>query len=224
VHIVHEDDWLLVVDKPAGMAVHAASGVDGPDLFTEIRRGRDYVGLLHRLDREASGLICLSLRAEANAPLQRQLESHALCRVYLGICAGHLPDGERVIDRPVSARAGGRAALRRRPGPDAQPARSRFRTVRRLGGTGSAGGASVQPAATLVEVTLETGRKHQIRVHAAAIGHPLLGDRRYGGPPAPRLALHATRLVLEHPADGRRLELVSPLPPELQALVEAGSR
>jgi 23S rRNA pseudouridine1911/1915/1917 synthase len=109
----------------------------------------------------------------------------------------------------VPERAQGRAALRGRPPPDARPARSRFRV--RQGG----------PRATLVEVELETGRKHQIRVHAASIGHPLLGDRRYGGPPAARLMLHAERLAFAHPVDGRPLELRAPWPDDFAAAAAA---
>src|SRR5689334_6962205 len=187
------------------MPVHAATGADGPDLLTTLRVAHPYVGLIHRLDREASGLLIVTLRPEANQPLQRQLETHAIVREYLAIVHGVMRADERRVDRPISPRSQGRSALRRKPGPDAQAAVSHFRVVRRLADT------------TLVEVRLETGRKHQIRVHAAAIGHPLLGDRRYGGPPAPRLCLHATRLRFAHPDDARAITVESPLPPELAA-------
>ncbi len=205
--VVFEDDWLLVVDKPSGLVTHAAQGSPGPDLLALARVGRPYVGLLHRLDREASGLLVLSKRPEANASLQRQLEQHSLERDYTAILAGRLAPGVHAVDRPISERSQGRAALRRKPAPDAQPAHSHFTVVRALGSR-----------ATLVEVRLETGRKHQIRVHAAAIGHAIFGDRRYGGPPAPRLCLHASRLRLRHPADDRALDLVAALPEALVAL------
>ncbi len=195
--VIFEDDWILVVDKPAGVAVHAAQG-SGPDLLSELRATRSYVELVHRLDREASGLLLLTRRPEANAPLQRQLEAHAIQRVYLAIVAGRLA-ADRVIDRPIPERAQGRAALRRRPPPDALPARSRFHVL---------GPAGAQ--ATRVEVTLETGRKHQIRVHAASIGHAILGDKRYGGRRAPRLMLDGGGLVFAHPRDGREIALASP--------------
>jgi RluA family pseudouridine synthase len=192
--------------------VHAAEGAGGVDLFSELRAGRPGLALLHRLDREASGLVLLSKRPEASAPLQAQLEAHAVERTYLAVCAGRLA-GERRVDRAIPDRAQGRAALSRPPPPGARPARSWFRPLEALRG------------ATLVEVRLETGRKHQIRVHAASIGHPLLGDRRYAGAgvadAAPRLALHAARLAFTHPGDGRRMVLEAPLPPDLAALVAA---
>ncbi len=194
--IAYEDDWLIVVDKPGGLAAHPAQGVEGEDLQEIVRRHAPGAALLHRLDREASGLVLLSKQREANAPLQAQLEKHEIERVYLAVLAGALKDGERVVDRPVPERAQGRRAVRGRPPPGALPARSTFTTVERLG--------PGKPA-TLVEVRLETGRKHQIRVHAASIGHAILGDRRYGGPEAPRLMLHATRLAFAHPEGGRRL-------------------
>jgi RluA family pseudouridine synthase len=210
--IVHEDDWLLVVDKPSGLAVHPAQGVTGPDLQALVRAHAPEAALLHRLDREASGLVLFSRRREASVALQAQLERHEVERVYLALLAGRLAGAEgdeRVVDRPVAERAQGRAAVRGRPPPGALPARSRLRILR------------LAARATLVEVRLETGRKHQIRVHAASIGHAIIGDRRYGGPAAERLMLHATRLAFVHP-DGRRgrVELVAP-PPEDFTRVEA---
>lgn len=204
-----EDNWLLVVDKPSGMPVHAAAGSSGPDLLTLARATRPYTGLLHRLDREASGLLLLSKDPAVNPALQRQLERHEVARTYLAILAGRVRFDERTVDRPIAERAQGRAALLRRPPPSAAPARSHFRMLRALGNR-----------ATLVEIHLETGRKHQIRVHAAAIHHPIVGDRRYGGPPESRLALHATRLQFIHPKDNRPLELEAPLPRALEEMCE----
>lgn len=190
-------------NKPSGLAAHAAQGSPGPDLLTLARVGRPYVGLLHRLDREASGLLLLSKRPEANAPLQRQLEQHSLERDYTAILAGRLAPGVHVVNRPISERSQGRAALRRRPPPDAQPARSHFTVVRGLGARATlVRGPAWRPAG-----------EHQIRVHAAALGHAILGDRRYVGPPAPRLCLHASRLRLRHPADDRALDLAAALLP-----------
>src|SRR5687768_10491068 len=117
--IVHEDDWLLVVDKPSGLAAHPAQGVSGPDLQALARAHAPTAALLHRLDREASGLVLLAKRPEASAPLQAQLERHEVERTYLALVAGVLPPGERVVDRPVPERAQGRAAMRGRPPPGA---------------------------------------------------------------------------------------------------------
>jgi RluA family pseudouridine synthase len=203
--VAFEDEWLLVADKPSGLAVHAAQGVAGLDLQALVRAHAPSAMLLHRLDREASGLVLFAKRREASARLQPLFERHEIERSYLAVLAGALAPGQRVVDRPVPERAQGRSAVRGRPPPGALPARSQFTTLRPLDG-----------GATLVEVRLETGRKHQIRVHAAAIGHPILGDRRYGGPAAARLMLHAARLAFAHPADGHPLEVrsLSPFPPE----------
>jgi 23S rRNA pseudouridine1911/1915/1917 synthase len=209
--VVFQDEWLLVVDKPAGLAVHAAQGVIGDDLLTLLRSKHPEVTLLHRLDREASGLIIATIRADANPPLQRDLEAHRVERRYTAVVAGQLAlrpgQDEIILDRPVSERARGRDALRRKPLPDALPARSRVLPVQAL------------PDATVVEVRLDTGRKHQIRVHLAGIRHPIIGDRRYGGPPAPRMALHAGALAFAHPGDRRRIELTAPLPADLAAMI-----
>ena len=210
--IAYEDDWLLVVDKPSGLAAHAAQGVSGPDLQELVRRHAPEAALLHRLDREASGLVLFSRRRAASVALQAQLEAHQVERGYVALLAGALADGERVVDRPVPERAQGRAAVRGRPPPGALPARSRFTTLRRLG-----------RVATLVEVRLETGRKHQIRVHAASIGHAIVGDRRYGGgvPPSPRLMLHAAHLGFAHPDGGRRVEVAAPWPEDFERVLAA---
>jgi RluA family pseudouridine synthase len=214
--VVLRDEWLLVVDKPAGLAVHAAQGVTGDDLLTLLRAKHPDVTLLHRLDREASGLLIATIRKDANPALQKDLEAHRVERTYTALVAGRLAlregQDEIVLDRPVSERARGRDALRRKPPPDALPARSRVRPVRAL------------PHATLVEVRLDTGRKHQIRVHLAGIQHPIVGDRRYGGPAAPRLALHAGALAFAHPHDRRRIELTAPLPADLAALIASYER
>jgi 23S rRNA pseudouridine1911/1915/1917 synthase len=203
-----EDDWLVVVDKPAGLASHAAQGAGETDLMTLAGARWPGVTALHRLDREASGLMLLCKRDEARAPLQAQLERHGIERVYVAIMAGRLA-AACTVDRAVPERAQGRGALRRPPPRDAKPARTVFTPVRVLRG------------ATLVEARLETGRKHQIRVHAASIGHALLGDRRYGGPEASRLALHAVQLSFTHPRDGRSMRIEAPLPPDLRALVDS---
>jgi RluA family pseudouridine synthase len=195
-----EDGRIAIVDKPAGMAAHPAQGVEGETLQEAVARRWPGATLLHRLDREASGLVVVAKAPDA--ALQQMLERHELGREYLAVLGGRF-EGERVVERPIEPRSYGRAALQRKPSPDAQPARSVF--------------AALQHGAqrTLVKVLLSTGRKPQIRIHAAWMGHPIAGDRRYGGAPAPRLALHAARLVIPD----RGIDVASPLPAELAALL-----
>jgi 23S rRNA pseudouridine955/2504/2580 synthase len=210
IEVAYEDDWLLVVVKPSGMAVHASRDVD-TDLFTLVREGRPYAALLHRLDREASGLLLLSKSRDVNAALQRELEAHRIDRAYTALVAGRLIEPV-TASRPIAVRGLGRGAVRRPPPHDAKPAKSHFAPVRRVG------------PHTLVEVMLETGRKHQIRFHAATLGHPIVGDRRFGGPDAARLALHAHRLAFRHPMTERRLTLEAELPADFRGLIAEAAR
>ncbi|HJZ87022.1 MAG TPA: RluA family pseudouridine synthase [Polyangia bacterium] len=189
--IVHEDADLIVVDKPAGLPVAATRQSAAYALDALLRAaGRDYVGVLHRLDLAASGLVVLSRRRAANAALHAALSTHAAERRYVALVAGRL-----------------RAQAGRWTGPVGEkPAATGFRVGERL------------PQATLVDLALETGRTHQIRVHAAAAGHPVVGDLRHGGPPAARLMLHAHTLAL---ASGRFL---APPPPDFEAVLTAWRR
>jgi RluA family pseudouridine synthase len=210
IEIAYEDDWILVVVKPSGMAVHASRDVK-TDLFSLVRKGRPYAALLHRLDREASGLLLLSKSREVNAALQRELEAHRIDRSYTALLAGRLVEPV-TASRPIAVRGLGRASVHRPPPPDAKPARSHFAPVRRAG------------PHTLVEVMLETGRKHQIRFHAATLGHPIVGDRRFGGPEATRLALHAHRLAFRHPITERRLSLDAELPADFREVIAEAAK
>jgi RluA family pseudouridine synthase len=210
IEIAYEDDWILVVVKPSGMAVHASRDVE-TDLFSLVRKGRPYAALLHRLDREASGLLLLSKSREVNAALQRELEAHRIDRSYTALLAGRLVEPV-TASRPIAVRGLGRASVHRPPPPDAKPARSHFAPVRRAG------------PHTLVEVMLETGRKHQIRFHAATLGHPIVGDRRFGGPEAARLALHAHRLAFRHPITERRLSLDAELPADFRQVIAQAAK
>lgn len=205
--IAFEDDWLVVVDKPAGVASQASRADAATALDARIRARLPDARLMHRLDRDASGLVLFARSPEARAPLQRSLEAGQIARRYVAVVSGRF-DGDGAIElrigrdprderfrvaHPASSTAG-------------QPARSRFHA--RAHG----------PASTLVELELETGRTHQLRVHLAAIGHAILGDPIYGGAPAPRLMLHAARLALPHPRDRRPVEVVSPPPFPVDAL------
>jgi 23S rRNA pseudouridine1911/1915/1917 synthase len=168
-------------------------------------------GIVHRLDKGTSGLLAVALTPEAYASLVAQLQAHSVDRRYTVLVWDHIEADAGMVDAPVgrSTRDPTRMSVSRR----GREARTRYRVRAR----------DHQPAAlTLVECQLETGRTHQIRVHLAAIGHPVVGDSRYGGSrpelPAARPFLHAGRLAFDHPVTGERLEWVSPLPEDLEDL------
>lgn len=219
--IVHEDDDVVVVVKPAGLLTQPTPAGERDTLFGRLAdalgrgRVRPYLAVVHRLDREASGLLVFARNLGALHALQGQLRAHRLTRRYLAIVEGRLAQEAGTFDRAL---AGDGTRERRhvaKPGESGRPAVTHFRVRERLAG------------ATLVEVELETGRTHQIRIHFAAAGHPLLGERVYrrpGAPPPPaalaRLALHAAELAFIHPRSGERLRSTSPLPGELVQLVD----
>ncbi len=218
--IVHEDDTLLVIDKPAGLLTMAT---DEEKERTAYHALTDYVRaatrdpearifIVHRLDREVSGL-CLFARTEsAKRALQDGWEE--VEKRYFAIVSGRLdpPEGEirsRLAEDERSLRV---FSTRRRP--DSKAAVTRYRTVRAAG------------RYSLLEIHLVTGRKNQIRVHLQDLGHPIVGDRKYGHPadPAGRIALHACALSFDHPVSGDRIMLTRPLPRALEALVPPPGR
>ncbi len=194
---IYRDRWLLVLDKPAGLASQAGRD-GGPSLYDAVRAREPYAALHHRLDTPASGLILLALDREANPALAEGFRERTISRVYLAAALGDPGEQGRWAE-----------AL------DGRPAATRWR---RLG---------ARRGMCALELRLETGRTHQIRRHAAGAGHPLLGDRRYGGAAGrawPRLALHAWRLTLAHPVTGAPLSLEAPPPPDLAPLlIRAGA-
>jgi 23S rRNA pseudouridine1911/1915/1917 synthase len=211
--MVHVDDDLAVVDKPAGMVVHPAPSHRGPTLVDELGEllggGTDpeRPGIVHRLDKGTSGLLVVARTDEAHAALQAQVQRREVERVYLALARGRLASRTGTIDAPI-----GRAARQRHrmavSGAASRQARTHFTVLELLA------------AETYLEVRLETGRTHQIRAHFAAIGHPLAGDVTYGGEPKyglERQFLHAHRLAFVHPRSGERLAFVSELPVDLEA-------
>jgi 23S rRNA pseudouridine1911/1915/1917 synthase len=198
--VVFEDDDLIVVDKPAGLLTAPTPESDRNNLASLLARrggGRPApVHVVHRIDLETSGLVVFAKTELANRALAERFRTHDLRREYLAAVAGTFPDEVRVIDRPV----GGRRAVT-------------HVTVEERFGAG----------ATLVRCRLETGRTHQIRLHAVAAGHPVLGDPRYGAAPPPgiarppSMALHAAVLAFAHPRGGQPLSFESPWPPPLAA-------
>jgi 23S rRNA pseudouridine1911/1915/1917 synthase len=219
--VVHEDADLLVIDKPAGLVVHPGSGNwSGTLMNALLARGADpaslpRAGIVHRLDKDTSGLLVVARTPEAHTSLVRQLQSRTVSRRYLAVVLGRV-SGEAVVDAPI----GRDPRQRTRMAVVAAGREARTRVQAREHGEGW----------TLVECALETGRTHQIRVHLASIGHPLLGDPVYGPRTlAPSLAarvdgfgrqaLHAWRLALEHPRTGEAMAWESPLPADLEALL-----
>jgi 23S rRNA pseudouridine1911/1915/1917 synthase len=215
--IVHIDDDLAVVEKPAGLVVHPAPSHSGPTLVSELEDvlggGADpeRPGIVHRLDRGTSGLLVVARSDEAHAALQEQVRRREVERVYLALANGRLASRTGTIDAPI-----GRASRQRHrmavSGAASRQARTHFTALELLA------------VETYLEARLETGRTHQIRAHFAAIGHPLTGDVTYGGKERyglERQFLHAHRLALTHPTTGERLSFSSELPPDLAAALEA---
>jgi 23S rRNA pseudouridine1911/1915/1917 synthase len=224
--VVHADDALLVIDKPVGLVVHPGAGNRSGTLqnallhrFPELAV-LPRAGLVHRLDKDTSGLLLVARTLASHTALTAALERRDIKRTYRAICQGALTGGG-TIDAPIGRHRRERTKMAVVDG--GRPARTHYRVVERF------------RAHTYCEIELETGRTHQIRVHMAHIRAPLLGDPVYGGrpklPPAPsaellvalqglrRQALHATRLRLTHPATGAALELQSALAPDLEELL-----
>ena len=210
--IVFRDDAVVVVDKPAGLVVHRAPGHRSETLVDQLAGiasgGPDErPGIVHRLDRDTSGLMVVAASAEAHRELSRQVRRHEVARHYTTLVEGHVASRSGTIDAPVGRdrRARERMAVGgRRP----RDARTHFEVVELL------------PRESLVEVRLETGRTHQIRTHFGAIGHPVVGDPRYGHGPRhglERQFLHASRLAFAHPRTGAEMSFDSALPADLAA-------
>lgn len=217
--IVFEDDALLVVDKPAGLAVHGGSGISfgAIELLRAARPDCRYLELVHRLDRDTSGCLLVAKRRSALRALHEQLRSGEIDKTYLTLLAGDWHGEQREVDYPLVVEHRQNGERHVRTGDDGKPARTRFRVVERF------------PHAVYCRVDLLTGRTHQIRVHAAACDCPVAGDERYGsaaadrhaGYAAKRLFLHAAELGFMHPRSGARVTVGAPLPNELVAALAA---
>ena len=212
--LVYEDDWLLVVDKPAGVVVHPAPGHEHGTLAQGLvdhgaRGGHELrPGIVHRLDKDTSGLLIVARREDAYRRSSRPWSVATSSASTWRCCTATCPRTTARSTRPSAGTSATASACPCTPPPGAA-AVTHFRVLGRA------------PGYTLVRVQLETGRTHQIRVHFAALGYPVAGDAQYGRRPRPeglgRQFLHAARLAFPHPEDGRRLEFTSPLPADLQA-------
>ena len=216
--VVYEDDSILVIDKPAGLVVHPASGNWQGTLLNALLHhaaalhGLPRAGIVHRLDKETSGLLVVAKTEVAQTSLVRQLQARTVKRAYFALVHGHVvADGE--VDAPIGRDP--HARTRMAIVASGKPARTRYRVVRRFSEAG---------AFTSLECALDTGRTHQIRVHLRSIGHAIVGDPTYGAKRSElpealrglrRQALHAARLGLIHPVTGEPCEWAAPLPPDL---------
>ena len=217
--VLYEDDQLLVIDKPAGLAVHGGSGVS-LGLIEALRatRPQENLELVHRLDRGTSGCLLVAKKRAALRSLQQQIREHSVEKVYLALVDGSWPKGLDVMDAPLDKFTSSSGEKVVRPDREGKRAVTYFKVRKRLAGM------------TLLEVRLETGRTHQIRVHCQLAGHPLLGDDKYADEAARTLTseLGLKRLFLH--AEGLRFklgdqlyELHAPLDPELTRILERAS-
>ncbi len=219
-HVVYEDSDLLVIDKPAGLVTHPAPGHPDHTLANAVLAhcpdlegvgGEIRPGLVHRLDKDTSGLIVVAKNDAAQTGLSGQFKDRTVSKAYLAAVTGH-PEPERaIIDAPIGRHP--RSRTRMAVVSTGRDAVTEYDVLRRLRGYG------------LVEARPRTGRTHQIRVHMASVGHPVAGDATYGHP-APGLErhfLHAHRLAFTHPRTGNRLKLESPLPKDLQTFRDSVS-
>ena len=223
--VLLEDEHLIALDKPAGVAVHGGSGVSF-GVIEQLRMARPqakFLELVHRLDRETSGILLIAKKRSALTNLQDQFRERETGKTYLALVLGHWPANKKVIDSPLH-----KYLL---TNPDGSEGERRVKVVAKDHPDGMRSVTLVKVSKafkdhTLLEVTIKTGRTHQIRVHLASSGHPIAGDDKYGDFEAnkalakaglKRMFLHAWRLSFNHPATGVRTELMAALPAELQA-------
>jgi 23S rRNA pseudouridine1911/1915/1917 synthase len=211
--IVYEDTTLIVIDKPAGLVVHPGSGNWDGTLANALLHhapalaGVARAGIVHRLDKDTSGLLVVAKTETAQTDLVRQLQARSVRREYLAIATGDIARSG-TVDAPIGRHPRKRTSMAVVRG--GKPAITRYDVRERFG------------ECTLLACRLETGRTHQIRVHLASLGHPLVGDPAYGrrrGIAFPRQALHAWRLALVHPATRRPMQWEAPLPADFAALL-----
>ena len=235
--VLFEDAYMLAIDKPSGVAVHGGSGVSF-GVIEQLRMARPqapFLELVHRLDRETSGILLVAKKRSALKHLQAQFRDRETGKTYLALVFGQWPSNKRVLDKPLhkylqDSEDGSREGERRvkvvsKEDPDGMPSL----TLVKVNSTTLFG--APQPY-SLLEVTIKTGRTHQIRVHLASEGMPIAGDDKYGdfernkalarasgSGSLKRMFLHAWRLQCDHPASGQRMELQAAMPPELEAFL-----
>jgi 23S rRNA pseudouridine1911/1915/1917 synthase len=228
--IAFEDAHLLVVDKPAGLVVHPAAGNRDGTLVNALLHhcsgslsgigGVARPGIVHRIDKDTSGLLLVAKTDVAHEGLAKQFAAHSIDRRYLAIVSGVPRQSQGIVDAPLARSAVNRKKIAIVTGPRGKRSVTHWKRL------------NILEDAALVECRLETGRTHQVRVHMASIGHPLIGDPVYGRSGRThgkllnqlgfrRQALHATELGFTHPVTRRRLSFASPMPPDMQELFNA---
>jgi 23S rRNA pseudouridine1911/1915/1917 synthase len=238
--ILHEDKYLAVINKPAGMMVHAGAGTSSPGEADTRNQGTLVnalvfhfnklsgvggdlrPGIVHRLDKQTSGLILVAKDDSTHRKLGEMFSGRQVFKTYLALLHGHLPKGDITVNLPIARDLVRRTRMTTRRA-DGRTAISHFHVIERL--------TTPYGPFTLVEVRIETGRTHQIRVHAQSLGHPVVGDTLYGAPHAipnipddhqlHRNFLHATHLSFAHPKTQKNFEIHAPLPVELESFLKA---
>jgi 23S rRNA pseudouridine955/2504/2580 synthase len=221
--ILFEDEALLAIDKPSGMAVHGGSGVSF-GVIEALRRARPqarFLELVHRLDRETSGVLLLAKKRPALVELHRQLQAGETEKRYLALVKGLWTARKQIVDLALEKHVTGAGERRVSVDPGGDHAVTIFRLERRAG------------PYSLLDAELKTGRTHQIRVHLAHLGYPILGDDKYGDfalnkslarQGLKRMFLHARLLAIRHPLSREKITIEAPLPAELQQFIEASKR
>lgn len=218
--VLYQDADLVAINKPAGMVVHPAHGSESGTLvnaalarWPEMRRvtGEERAGVVHRLDKDTSGVIVMAKTSAALKALQAQFKAHTTKKRYLALVEGIPPSSRGVIEAPIARDP--RQRKRMAVVPKGRPAVTRYELLEDFG------------SHSLVDIDLLTGRTHQVRVHFAWLGHPVAGDRIYGYrkltiPLKDRIFLHAAALEVDSPSTGQRLRFEAPLPPELSAILD----
>jgi 23S rRNA pseudouridine955/2504/2580 synthase len=240
--ILLEDEYLIAIDKPAGVAVHGGSGVSFGviEQLRQARPGARFLELVHRLDRETSGILLVAKKRSALTHLQDQFRERETGKTYLALVAGDWPANRKVIDQPLHKYllpdGERRVKVVGKDDPDGMRSVTLVKVREKIpvrpeladGFTRASAGSVRTAAFTLLEVTIKTGRTHQIRVHLASAGHGIAGDDKYGDfelnkslqkQGLKRMFLHAWRLQFNHPAGGQRIELQAALPDELERFV-----
>ncbi|MES1978195.1 MAG: RluA family pseudouridine synthase [Pseudomonadota bacterium] len=235
--ILFEDDFVLAIDKPAGVAVHGGSGVSF-GVIEQLRMARpesDFLELVHRLDRETSGVLLIAKKRMALKLLQEQFRERETDKIYLALVGGDWAPNKRVIDKALHKYLLENGERRVKVVANEHPDGMRSVTLVKVKAAIPASPAAPSTPFTLLEVTIKTGRTHQIRVHLANEGHPIAGDDKYGdfelnkalqktvagAPSLKRMFLHAWSLKFNHPKLRKVVHLQAPLPPELQQFLPA---